>query len=428
MVRDPFYREIITRLKGTLDDELFEQCVADILRVIYPTLVPIRGGADSGMDGAIADGKGEPFPLVTTTGKNVIGNLTRNLKSYLKDDGKRRRVILATSQYLTPRRKRNLYKRAEELGFTLINIYDQDAVANLLYRDSRWCQELLNLTGDPPALSAIPKTERPLLNHALIGREADLVWLRQIDSDGLLVGQPGSGKTFLLYKLVLEGKGLFAVSKDRGEIAACIRTEQPSALIVDDVLVNRELLVDLQQMRRELGAKFSILASCWPGDKEVIAQTLNLSKPGIRDLGLLTRPEIVEVIEATGIRGPNDLIRELVNQAEGRPGLAVTLAHLCIQGGVREVALGDALSNSFLKFFEPVIGQTASEILASFSVGDDAGMSMEHVANALELTLLDVRHTVAKLAAGGVILDVDGQHLSVRPLALRHALVRDVFF
>jgi hypothetical protein len=193
MIRDPYYRQIVERLKGPLDPELFEQCAADLLRVIYPTLVPIRGGDDSGIDGAIADGKGEPFPLVSTTGKDVIGNLTRNLKSYLQDGGLRRKVVLATSQKLTPRRIRNLYRRANELGFTLVNVYTQEAMANLLYRSPEWCLALLNLTSAPPALSAVPLTERPLLTHTLVGREADLFWLRQNSGDRLLVGQPGSG-------------------------------------------------------------------------------------------------------------------------------------------------------------------------------------------------------------------------------------------
>ena len=38
MIRDPFYRQIIDHLEGPLDPELFEQCAADLLRVIYPTL------------------------------------------------------------------------------------------------------------------------------------------------------------------------------------------------------------------------------------------------------------------------------------------------------------------------------------------------------------------------------------------------------
>ena len=67
MIRDPFYRQISERLSSDLDPELFEQCAADLLREVYPSLVPIKGGTDSGMDGAIADGEGEPFPLVSTS-------------------------------------------------------------------------------------------------------------------------------------------------------------------------------------------------------------------------------------------------------------------------------------------------------------------------------------------------------------------------
>ena len=429
MIRDPFYRQIIARLKeGGLDPELFEQCAADLLRAIYPTLVPIRGGADSGMDGAIADGKGEPFPLVSTTGKYVIGNLTRSLRSYLQDARKRRKVVLATSQKLSPKRIANLYERADELGFILVNVYTQEAMADLLYRSPKWCLELLNLTGDPPPLSAVPRTERPLFTHALVGREADLFWIRQNSGDRLLVGQPGSGKTFLLRKLVMEGEGLFVVSENHGEIAVALRAEQPEVLIVDDAQLYRELLKDLRHIRETTGAKFSILASCWPGDKGIIKQALNLPESRVHSLDLLTRDEIVEVIKATGIRGPNQLVRELVDQAEGRPGLAVTLAHLCLQGGVQEVTLGDALSRDVLKFFEPIVGQAASEILAAFSIGGDSGMPMKVVADGLGLKLIEVRNAVTKLAAGGVILDIDQHSLSVRPPALRHALVRDVFF
>jgi hypothetical protein len=39
MNRDPFYRQIIERLQGKLDPDLFESCAADLLREAYPTLV-----------------------------------------------------------------------------------------------------------------------------------------------------------------------------------------------------------------------------------------------------------------------------------------------------------------------------------------------------------------------------------------------------
>ena len=105
-MRDPFYQQIIERLKGRVDPDLFEACASDILRTDFPTLVPIRGGGDAGMDGAVADGKGLPFPLICTTSEDVIGNLTKNLKSYLSNGGTRREAVFATTQELTQKEEK----------------------------------------------------------------------------------------------------------------------------------------------------------------------------------------------------------------------------------------------------------------------------------------------------------------------------------
>jgi len=58
MIRDPLYQKIIDGLQRPLDGELFEQCAVDLLRKYEPGLVPIRGGSDMGMDGAIPDAEG----------------------------------------------------------------------------------------------------------------------------------------------------------------------------------------------------------------------------------------------------------------------------------------------------------------------------------------------------------------------------------
>lgn len=427
-MRDEFYQRIISGLQGPLDAELFEHCANDLLRSIYPALVPIKGGSDAGMDGAIADGLGEPYPLVCTTGSDVLQNLTNSLESYVASAGQRRKAVFATSQQLTPPRKRHLYDRARKLGFTLVNIHDQPAIAALLYRSHEWCQALLGITGNPPALSIIPLTHRPLLDNSLVGRDTDLQWLRAGENDKLLVGQPGSGKTFLLYKLAQLGVGLFVVDKDRGAIAVAIRSQQPKILIVDDAHQQQDVLAALRQIRSELGATFTILASCWPGERITITQALNLSSSDVRELGLLDRAQIVEVIKGTGIAGPNNLVREIVNQAEGRPGLAVTLSELCLRGDVRNVALGNALSGSLLPFFESIIGSKSKIVLAAFSIGGHSGMSITAVASATGMSLMDLGDIISKLDAGGVIFEASPRYISVRPRALRHALVRDVFF
>ena len=269
---------------------------------------------------------------------------------------------------------------------------------------------------------------RPLLDQALIGRDSDLEWLRAGKNDRLLVGQPGSGKTFLLYRLARDGHGLFVVDTDRGAIAASIRAQHPSTLIVDDAHMQTELLTTLRQMRTEIGADFSVLASCWPGERRAISEILHLPSVDVRELEPLDRDQIVEVINGAGIGGPDRLVQEIVDQAEGRPGLAVTLSDLCLRGGVRDVALGDVLSGSLLRFFEPIMGSRSKIVLASFSVGGHSGMSVGAVASATGMSLVDLGDAVGKLVAGGVIFEMRSGCLSVRPPALRHALVRDVFF
>jgi hypothetical protein len=426
--RDPFYREIWDGLGRDLDPDLFERCVGDLLRQDFPTLVPVRGGGDSGMDGAIADGEGPAFPLVCTTSGDVIGNLTKSLRSYLKDGGTRRKVVSATSQELTPRRRQNLVRRAADLGFELIQVYDRAALTDRLYGHPKWCLELLNLTGDAPVLSTEPLSSRLVTDAELIGRDADRAWLSETSGDRLLVGHPGSGKTSLLHGLAREGRGLFLVGEDLAKAAPEIRSKRPDVVIVDDAHVDPDRLARLVQLRRELSATFSILASVWPGDYASVAEVLGLPSSQIRVLELLTKDQIVQVIRSCGLVGPTALIREIVEQARGRPGLAVTLASLCCREGTREVALGTALKRSVHSFLEKLVGERAIEILAAFAIGGDSGASWLGVAKAFGLSKIDVRRTIAGLEASGVVTDIDAEYMAVQPATLRHALVRDLFF
>ncbi len=439
MQRDPLYTQIISGLSQSLDSELFEQCAADLLRSDYPKLVPVCGGGDSGFDGAIADSQGEPAPLIVTTAEDAIRNLTRNLKRYNEQDGKRRWTVFVTSRRLTPRKRGNLFVRANELGFVLEQVYDQEAIANLLYDSPRWCKELLGLSGSPSALSHIPKTARlPIPGQRLIGRDNEFKWLLRTEGDKLIVGQPGSGKTCILYQLAAQDRGLFVVSEEKTAVANAIREERPPAVFVDDAGGKLELIADLVHLRRTTCAEFSIVAACWPGDSDHVSQKLDLGQVRPRDLPLLTRDEIVAVVKQAGLAGPNDLVRYIVDQAVGLPGLAIMLARFYLQEVVGEVLPGDILKRHFLQFMKPKLKEDAEAILAGFSVGGESGIEMDTVARALGFSLPEVRKTLIRLATGGVIVDSphvqssysfsNARAVAVQPATLRHALVRDVFF
>ena len=103
--------------------------------------------------------------------KDVIGNVTGNLKSHQKAGGKRKRVLVATTQPLSRRRCDNIEKRVGEFGCTLAHYpYTQPAIAVRLYHNARWCRELLGITTPASALSKVPRVVRPLRDLPLIGR------------------------------------------------------------------------------------------------------------------------------------------------------------------------------------------------------------------------------------------------------------------
>jgi hypothetical protein len=224
------------------------------------------------------------------------------------------------------------------------------------------------------------------------------------------------------------GTGLFVVSEHRGEIAAAIRAQAPITVFVDDAHHRCGLLVQLRHLREELDAKFRILATCWPGEQLEVIKALGLAKTAIRELELLTRKEIAQVIRGCGIAGPGPLLKELIDQAKGQPGLAVTLCYLCLRNGARDLASGAALFEDVRQTFQQLVGREAVEILASFAVGGEEGLAMETVASELRFRIVELRHSVERLAAGGVLSATHAQRLAVQPEALRHALVGAVFF
>ena len=153
-----------------------------------------------------------------------------------------------------------------------------------------------------------------------IGREEDLAWLKTTGGDRLLIGQPGSGKTFLLRLLTHAGQALFVISRDRGEVAAGIRAQEPAVLIVDDAHMETELLTNLMQLRSSMGAEFNIVATCWPGDCDRVQAVLAIPDEQTRELAPMPRVQIGKVVGAIEPRLANWVVGEIVDQAEGRPG------------------------------------------------------------------------------------------------------------
>ena len=452
MVRDPLYRAIESRLGERLDPELFERCVVELLRDVHPGIVPIPGGDDGGLDGAISGGEATAIPLIVTTAEDVLGNLERNLDSYRRTGGLASQAVLATSQALTPRRRRNLEKRARENGFTLRNIHDRADLVGRLYRNPSWRMELLGLPGHPPALSALPDKAGSRWTMSLIGRDREMAWLRRATGDVVVVGQPGVGKTALLEEFATEGGGLFVVSRDLGRIADAYREERPARVFVDDAHLRGSLVARLTRLREEIGADFAVVATVWPGHEDDVRRELRCSSDALLAVGGLDRTTAADIVRQVHSAFSDALVGEILDQSVDdrpsidprtpeyhagghvRPGLAVTLARAVATGGFAEMVTGRPLLSELRR--DAGLDEPELDFLGAFALGGAAGMRLASVARALRERETDVRQALLRVSGTGILREVrvpgdpgaQSSAVAIHPGHLRIALVARTFF
>jgi hypothetical protein len=266
VIRDPFYRQILKALEeAPISPEAFERCAVDLLRPEIPGIALVPGGSDGGFDGAIPSIEGGGWlPLVATTGDGER-NLRENLDTVRRLRPAVRSVVFATTRGLGSTKRERLEGIALERGFQLYQIFGAEDFALRLYHRSEWCRELLNLGGQPSALSVIPVTRRPLLDLEPVGRDKDIDWLLAAKEPRLLVGSPGSGKTFLLRHLMLRRNwnALFLVRHGAGdaEIANAVRDLRPGIVVVDDAHEDPGRIPSLVQLLRGIDSAVQIVAS-----------------------------------------------------------------------------------------------------------------------------------------------------------------------
>lgn len=429
VVLDEHHRSILHALDEHLDPEVFEQCAVDLIGKTGLRVVPVVGGGDAGFDGSVFDfDTGRPIPLIVTISAKPADNLKKNLRSAKQQDPTLDRAFFATSRSLTPQMRRKLSQVAGHEGVQLMQVYDRTWFAQALYRDPVCCKKLLGVTGRPRALSRFPISSRHIEGNHLVGRDNTIEWLKSQEGDCLLMGVPGSGKTFILSSLVEELDALFLVDNDRERLANDIRELSPKAVIVDDAHTDIRALKSLIQLRSHIDADLRIIATTWPGYDSAVVRELALSESAIHELGLIHADEMIEVIKAHGVYGPPRLLGLIRLQARGRPGLAGTLATLSLAGDFGRILTGDALLEELTPQLVSMIGDGTIVLLGYFALGGNSGAFPEQVAAQTGESRMIIDTRLAGLAAAGIIEPLRDGRVVVVPEAFRLALVKRAFF
>lgn len=290
----------------------------------------------------------------------------------------------------------------------------------------------LNRRFIPPMLSPAPLRARPLTAVPLLGRDCDLAWLHNCKGDAVVFGQPGCGKTYLLYHYGQQVGGRFLLTEEPNAAVQAVIAGCPSVIFIDDVASKTDLVLRLLHLRQEHGLKFKLVLVCWPFELDGLLFTTGLSRSITLELPLLGRQVIAEIVQSVvkdaGYIAPTSVIREINNQAAGRPGLAVALAIASLHEDLQRVMRGDTLLQFLGQFYGRVAGTKATPVLAAFAVGGKGGMDMEVVARSLSLSVLDVHAMAKSMAPGGVLETLSSTQLVARPSALRRAVLKEVFF
>ena len=285
-------------------------------------------------------------------------------------------------------------------------------------------------------LTKIPESVRDFLDIPMVRRKEEYDRLLNSSEDLLIIGQPGIGKTFLLYKLAQEKNAFFVINESRYNLSRAITILKPEILLVDDSHRCPELLAKLRIIRESLKLPFRIIATCWPTEKkEIVRQNGQFGTNSYIELAVFNKDELADLIklllEIFHFERNPSLEQQIIDQSMGFPGIAVGLFNICRNLNGEDVINGTALlthlASIALETRSEIEWQKTKRLLAYFSISGIRGMTSFEISQLINVNDFEIDTLIKSFQYGGFVF-IDGNRIIVQSSLLRAALVKEVFF